>query len=258
MVEKKVNPTVKNSGRLSNPFGEIIDKRARIRAFPGQEAVIYGDPSSPGNPMAILHQTNGIVFPYAPDISYNQSPIWEHVSLVHTIQQYYYYTGAESPKIDVSCTFTAQNEREAKYLLAVFHFLRSYSKMHFGETDPKRGLPPPILLFDAYGDYIFNGLPVLILNWNFSFPSDVDYVRVDVGRIRKSRSTSDGRKLVINEPASLNQVSQDFTGVAYLPARNTVSISLVVQRPPTKLRREFNLQDFREGKLLGRKNRGWT
>ncbi len=336
---------------------EQIDKRIRIRCRPGQESIIYGNPTISTNPMSILHQTNGIIFPFTPSINVKQNSSWANQNLTHSLQDYYYFKTVQSTEISITGKFTAQNYYEGRYLLAVLHFLRSYAKMYFGmtETEEKRGLPPPILLLDGYGSYVFNSLPVIILDWSFEFPSDIDYV----GIILDSATTSNNQNLnnpnisntttrpietqtkslisdstprsgnsrflntkpedlnakINNESNNLNNLknlinqkisetsleelqrritnfdsnqleknkiknldlnlptpnllnidqnninltrspSNNITSnynYAYLPTITNISINLVVQRPPTTLKREFNLQDFREGKLITKK-----
>lgn len=337
-------PEINIPQRTSN-LSDQVDKRIRIRCRPGQENIIYGDPSLPTNPMNILHQTNGIIFPFTPSIHVRQNPAWSSQGLTHSLQDYYYFKTITSTEINISGKFTAQNNYEGRYLLAVLHFLRSYSKMYFGtsENEVRRGLPPPVLLLDGYGSYIFNSLPIIILDWNFEFPSEVDYVKVvldqqivsenynitnksqviqqrpvnlislnkDETNIRNSQNTTGVNKRIENflnfnnernlssneekirqinerienfvrsettkninylnlkennvfntnisntrrnpsETISRNVSSSNF-GYAYLPSITMISITCVVQRPPATLKREFNLQDFREGRLILRK-----
>lgn len=271
---------------LGLSVGGPFDKRVRIRARPNQETEVYGA-RNPTNPMNILHQTQGVIFPYTPIITYTQTPNWASQSLTHSIQEYYYFTGTSSTTIQITGAFTAQNEQEARYLLAVFHFFRSYSKMYFGRTDPKRGLPPPMLILDGYGDYMLNGLPILIRTWNFELLNDVDYVKVNIGGSRGSVRGSNGFNVPtpktgvpavdnafsnaadsvsgfvesfgfnsgnVQDPSSVNSTG----GFAYVPAMTNILIEAVVQQPPARLRNQFNLNKFRNGELLGSNAKGYT
>ena len=237
-----------------------IDKRIRIRAPAGQQNTIYGDPNNATNPMRLLHETNGLVFPFTPTITYSQNPNWATQELTHTIQQYYYFTSTNSAEINITGEFTVQNPREGQYLLAVFHFLRSYSKMHFGEKEPQqsRGLPPPILQLDGYGDYMFNSLPILIRSWSMDMLKDVDYVEVPVNSQLPQPITDPSELTAITTRETTSPMSADLVGVAYLPAYTNISINAIVQQPPVKLRKEFSLTAFRNGELLGKKNKGFT
>lgn len=364
IVEFSKKPSIGNPISSQNNSDQV-DKRIRIRCRPGQENIIYGNPTSPTNPMSILHQTNGIIFPFTPLISVKQNASWSNQSLTHSLQDYYYFKSIQSTEIGISGKFTAQNHYEGRYMLAVLHFFRSYAKMYFGtsESEEKRGLPPPVLLLDGYGNYVFNSLPVIILDWSFEFPSEVDYVKIILDNasgtnnqnlsnlvstsnkfqtkslindsssninnyssqqapnpnlVMLEQNLRDIRKLdnIIQENKTLkekaqksntdqsnnldlkffqlaaerervlkmlpieksptNNISQILqTGLltsgekqpisgtrgnvssnynyAYLPTISNISVTLVVQRPPTTLKREFNLQEFREGRLLSSK-----
>lgn len=243
------NPTAPGqesySSSPSTEASASVDKRIRIRCRPGKEGEVYG-PAGDSNPMGILHETNGIVFPYTPTIQYQQNPLWQSQELTHFIQQYYYFTAIESAQINISGKFSIQNAREGRYLLAVFHFLRSYSKMHFGLQEPEttRGLPPPVLLLDGYGSLMFNNLPIIIRTWNIDFPDNVDYVKVSTSGSEKSGAVA-------------STGSMGGLGDAYLPAVTNVNIVAMVQRPPNALKSEFNLAEFRNGNLL-RSGKGFT
>lgn len=217
-----------------------IDKRVRIRCKPGKEETVYGPAGDPSNPLAILYETGGLVFPYTPTITYQQNPSWQTQELTHFIQQYYYFTATESAQITINGKFTIQNAREGRYLLGAFHFLRSYSKMNFGLQEPEttRGLPPPVLILDGYGAHVFNTLPIIIRSWNMDFPDNVDYIKVFT-------SSNEGKQ---NSTVSTGNTAGP--GHAYLPSITNITINAVVQQPPTKLKNQFNLAEFRNGNLL--------
>jgi hypothetical protein len=195
------------------------------------ETQVYGpmDESGTSNVLGILHSTNGMLFPYTPSIEWGQSVDYTSTSLTHSNQDFHTYKSTPSTSLRVSGEFTIQNKREAHYMIAVIHFLRVVSKMYFGLPTPgyPTGMPPPILIFSGYGNFMFNDLPVIIKEHGFSLGKDVDYLDIDVagGRVR-------------------------------LPAILTISISLIVQNTPKKLREEFNLNKFRTGELMT-KNKGW-
>jgi len=240
------------------------DKRIRLRARDGEEERLYGQRGNPLAPSTILYETNGIIFPYTPEIRVNQSPRWSSVEFVHSLQDWYYFSSIPSVEISISGTFTAQNRREARYLLGVLHFLRSYSKMEFGEkTDERlRGLPPPTLILEGYGDYMFNSLPVIIRNWDFSLPSNVDYVKVS---LEPNANNNDNFASLKASDILIRYVvdKKDITtptngrGNAYVPSITTISVSLVVQKSPLKLKKEFSLEDFVNGKLMGDRGKGY-
>lgn len=226
-----------------------MDHRVRIRAIPGQENIIYGSSGdsspqntattyvpTPDNPfppkirsaptpatvMAPLRSTNGLVFPYTPQIRWGNDNDYQSLGLVHVNSDYSYFIRQNQMIINISGEFTAQNDREGKYMLAAIHFLSSNSKMRFGATDRKRGLPPPVLLLSGYGKFIFPDIPVLIRSWNIDYPNTVDNVEVEYFG----------------------------TPYAFVPSKTTITVDLIVQKRPVDYLREFNLDAFRSGELF--------
>jgi hypothetical protein len=50
----------------------------------------------------------------------------------------------------------------------------------FSGNDPKAGNPPPIVHFNAYGNYVFKNVPVVITGVTCALPNDVDYISCNV------------------------------------------------------------------------------
>ena len=82
--------------------------------------------------------------------------------------------------ITIQGEFTAENAREGEYLLGVMHYLKSITKMSYGEGS-NRGTPPPVVRLNGYGDYVFNNVPVIVQQYNMTLPPDVDYIQLDLG-----------------------------------------------------------------------------
>lgn len=203
------------------------DTRVRLRAQPGRADDVYGA-SDPENIMSILHETGGMLFPYTPTISVEQSVDYKTIDLVHANGDINAYSRTPSVSLNVTGKFTVQNQREGEYMIAVIHFLRTVSKMHFGESDPNAGLPPPVLYFHGYGPYMFNGLKVILKSHSFSLDDTVDYVDV---------KTDEGRV------------------TTRVPSMLTIALTLAVQQTPKRMK-AFNLEDFRTGHLM-RNSKGW-
>lgn len=220
--QQTVSPKTAYSGdRSSSVARESSDPRVRLKA---QSISVYGD-----GIMSILKDTNGLMFPYTPTIQVSQDVNYATMAMTHANTDYHSYTNTPNVSISLTGKFTVQNQREGRYALAALHFLRTASKMHFGESDAaagKAGLPPPVLLLHGYGTYMFNNIKVLLRNHSYSFDDNVDMVNVAVAN-----------------------------GSARLPALFTVSISLVVQQTPQAMRKRFSLDEFRSGALL--EQGGW-
>lgn len=216
------------TGRRRPPTEAIdSDSRVRLRAQPGRANAVYGE-AGPENILSILHQTGGMLFPYTPTISVEQSVDYKTIDLVHANGDINAYSRTPSVTLNVTGKFTVQNQREGEYMIAVIHFLRTVSKMHFGDSDPNAGLPPPVLYFHGYGPYMFNGLKVILKSHSFSLDDTVDYVDV----------YTDNGAVTTRVPSML-----------------TISLSLAVQQTPKRMK-AFNLEDFRTGDLM-RNSKGW-
>lgn len=168
-------------------------------------------------PGAALRQTNGILFPYTPNISVSHQVEYSQYDLVHTNYQQNAYSKTRNPTIQVTGTFASQTPQEAQYTVGVMHFLRVASKMNFGASDPDAGTPPPVLVFSAYGAYNFNRVPVLLGSFNFIYEDGVDYVEV----------------------STAGQTVQ-------IPTVMTIAMDLLPQYNPT-VQTNFNLNEFASG-----------
>jgi len=254
--------------------GGFSDRRARISAKPDAVPIIYGE-KNPNNLLFPLYETGGLLFPYTPNINDSATVQYDYYDPIHTNQPFAAFKSVAAKEITVIGPFTAQNQEEARYCVAAIHFLRTVTKMFFGlggldqDAVNLRGTPPPILLFNAYGTAIYHNVPVIITTYNVEFPQDTDYVQVLFdGNVGSERAifNNPGQFDEFNNPRGINtsllegprQIVQTKTGEisAWVPTKFTVSITMTVQNTPDRLRRSFNLNDFRTGKLV--KKGGWV
>jgi hypothetical protein len=241
-------------GNFSND-SDAGGRRVRLRPKANAIEQIYG--SGLLNP---LRATNGMVWPYTPTITYQQDVNYTTVDLVHTNQELYAYNRTNALKLTVSGQFSVQNQTEGIYALACIHFLRTVTKMWFGASK-NPGTPPPVLLFDAYGQYMFNQLPVIVTTFTVGMPNDVDYVPVDLsntGVDSTSSSTTNTPSLntygmladIPTMAAKLRSKNLDSgAGYVWLPAVFNIDVGITVQNTPSRLLK-FDLDQFRSGALL--------
>lgn len=248
-----------------NNDSDAQGRRVRLRPKPQAANDIYGA----GGILTPLRETNGLVYPYQPTITYQQEVAYTPIELVHTNQELYAYTRTNAVKLTVSGQFTVQNQQEGAYALAAIHFMRTVTKMYFGAS-ANAGTPPPVLLFDAYGQYMFNQLPVIVTSFTVGLPNDVDYVPLDLSGTSASGSLSSNNRdrqasSVTKTPsvASWSQLSSidvmsskmlttNLTGTSgyiWLPSVFTLDMSITVQNTPSRLK-QFDLNQFRTGNLL--------
>lgn len=167
-------------------------------------------------PGSVLRPTNGILFPYTPNISVSYQAEYSQYDLVHTNYQQNAFSRSRTPALQVTGQFISQTPEEVEYTLGVMHFLRVVSKMHFGTRDSDAGTPPPVLEFSAYGTQNFNRVPVVVSGFNFIYEDGIDYVEA-----------ADGSQI---------------------PTIMIVAIDLLPQYSPSK-QQQFNLTDFANGSL---------
>lgn len=183
-----------------------------------------------GGLMAPLSFTNGMIFPYTPTIAFSQAVSYADLQLVHSNTDYPAYTRTPTCTLSVSGKFTVQNQQEGLYALAVLHYLRTVSKSYFGETDAnngKAGLPPPVLLFSAYGQYVFNRLRVVLKSHSYTFEDSMDTIMISV------KGTQ-----------------------VRLPAMFSIQTELMVVQTPQRMRTKFSFDAFATGQLLDKEG-GW-
>jgi hypothetical protein len=268
-------------GQVGN---DVADRRIRLSAKPLAREIIYGPANDPSNLLSPLWQTGGMMWPYTPAMSDVGNVEYENYDPIHTNQPFAAFKKVAAKEIQISGPFTALNEVESRYCVAVIHFLRSVTKMYFGlggsaETISRRGTPPPILLLNGYGSIMYNNIPVIITNFVIDLPADVDYVNVPIGALPSQskqnaggtsfsipKSMSDVNKLkdnalktaegIIQQPTSQNEAIAKNDGLsAWVPTKFTITVNLQVQNTPDRWRRKFDLDGFRTGKLV--KSGGW-
>ncbi len=204
----------------------------------------------PRNPVGNLKKLD---FPYTPQIEYGQEVKYDSYSMSHTNYQTYGYGRTENPSINMTCKFSAHTSEHFNLSAYAIRFLRTYTKMNYGRTDPLRGLPPRILRFFAYGNQVFDNVPVVISKFNMTFPEDIDYVKGTIDpnsdlykEIESVRKTN----VPTNETQEGEVPDTDSQPKEiYLPVFFTISIGLLVQQNLYKTVNNFNLQDFAAGKL---------
>ena len=251
-MQRTSEPIVGNNG--------FSDRRVRLSAKPAAKELVYG-PREPWNILNPLWSTGGLLFPYTPYINDMAAVNYEHFDPVHTNQPFAAFKNVAPKDIQIAGPFTAMNQDEATYCLAAIHFLRTVTKMYFGvgsegvdknfqdnsaESVRLRGTPPPILLLNGYGTAIYHNVPVVVTNYTVELPQDVDYVRVDTSAYGKAVTDANSDTLQI--------VSRDIS--AWVPTKFNIAVTVQVQNTPDRMRRHFNLNDFRTGRLV--KRGGWV
>lgn len=158
-------------------FNQKPDWRARLSLAPNAN-YLYKVPKGSAGILAPLQATDGVIFPYTPAISVTYSAGYDASELVHSNYKVYQYKGSSVDTVSITADFTAQDTTEANYLLAVIHFFRSVTKMFYGQDqNPNNGVPPPLCYLSGFGAYTFDAHPLVVTNFTYTTPTEVDYIR---------------------------------------------------------------------------------
>jgi hypothetical protein len=219
------------------------DFRARLQPKSMNNSLSVLGPPEASNILFPLHSTRGVLFPYTPAVTTGNVAEYDPMTFTHANYGYNAYIKSAPRPISITAEFTAQSNPEALYLLAVLHFFRSITKSYFGiQTYAQSGTPPPTLIFNYLGQFQFNNVPVVVKSFDYTLPADIDYVPINTTFLFLSQQTDD---LGIGAPLTGDG------GFTYVPTHLTVQLELDTQYIPIKIRNDFNLNDFRSGKMVG-------
>lgn len=252
----------------------IQDWRVRI-SLSNNATYLYNDPS-PGI-LGRLRETNGVVFPYTPSIETNYAANYEKYDLVHSNYRGTFYKNSAVNDINIRGTFTAQDTKEAEYMLAVIHFFRSVTKMFYGK-DEQRGAPPPLVYLTGFGDYQFAGHPCVVTSFSYSLPSDVDYIRANSPN-NYGTDLLNRRNAALSSPTAFSgqnarqsilaavgipfgatpskptpgPITNSVTNTAratYVPTKIEINVTLLPVQTRDQISKQFSLKEFANGKLI--------
>jgi hypothetical protein len=249
------------------------DWRVRLCLAPSAKYLYKAD--IPGI-LAPLAATDGVIFPYTPAISVAYAAHYDSQDLTHSNYKIHQYRGSSVDTITIGCDFTAQDTAEANYLLAVIHFFRSVTKMFYGQDqNPQPGTPPPLCYLFGLGQFQFDTHPLAIVGFNYTLPTDVDYIRsgsattsagVPKGAFvpRTNTSSPSGVRLSGSGLQSGAQMAppafyaaQPYTNATYVPTKMSISISAIPIVTRNDISNNFSLKDYATGALLqGSKRKG--
>lgn len=129
------------------------------------------------NLAAALGETSGMIFPYTPSIVMSHSASYSQVKPTHSNYPFPVYQSSQPDNIQISGDFIIENEAEGVYWVAMVHYLRSVTKMSYGNSS-NQGSPPPVVQLNGYGDFVFKNVPVVVQQFTCELPPDVDYIYI--------------------------------------------------------------------------------
>lgn len=212
-----------------------IDWRVRISMASTAAALFYNNAANPI--MAPLRNTKGLVFPYTPTVSMTHTAKYGQTPLTHSNYSSYFYEGSEVSTINIKGDFTVQNATDGQYLMAAIQFLRSCTKMFYG-NEIFAGSPPPMVFLDGYGPTVIPHVPCVVTQFNQSLPSDVDYVQIPVG-------------VPVNGVQAGNPLATaNYGATVRLPTHCSLDVTLQPVYSRLNISRNFSLERFASGGLI--------
>jgi len=170
----------------------------------------------------LIDTNNSMVFPFTPAVIMMHSANYNSLQPVHTNYPYQIYENSTVNAIQITGDFYIENSDDAEYWIASMHFLRSVTKMFYGESSSNAGAPPPLSRLNGYGEFVFKDVPCVIKMFQVELAQDIDYIKCNI-------------------PGG---------GTAFVPSHSIVTVEVM----PTYSRdtiRQFSLDDFVSGALIG-------
>ena len=260
--------------KQAQKFQQKKDWRVRLSLAP--DASYLYKIATTGDLLEPLKATDGVIFPYSPTINTSYRANYDATEVTHNNYKLHFYKNSSVDDVSITAEFTAQDTVEANYMLAVIHFFKSVTKMFYGQdTNPRAGTPPPLLYLSGYGAYQFDNHPLVVTQFTYNLPNDVDYIRAGStntwggGSVEAYGNKSNAYVPALNrlfgsglskggvkpKPAfGVNLASQDAT---YVPTKISLTINMAPIVTRNDISKNFSLKDYATGSLLrGSKRNG--
>jgi hypothetical protein len=175
---------------------------------------------------AELAKTNGVVWPYLPNITVSTKANYTQVDTIHNNYPFFAYKNSQVDEINITGDFTCETETDAAYWIAATTFFKTATKMFFGASS-NAGNPPIICRLNGYGSSIFNEVPVIVKSFSVDLKDDVNYIRCNT-----------------------------FGTNTWVPVVSSISVTVSPIYNRENLRK-FKLQDYAQGKMTGSSGVGY-
>lgn len=193
--------------------------------------------------MEPLQKSNGVFWPVTPAVIVQNSATYNPLAQTHSNYPFQAYQNSQVDTISIVGEFPVQNSEDAKHWIAVIKFLRTMTKMSFGQSaeDNMKGQPPPILHLSGYGDHVYNKVPVVINQFSVELRPGIDYISTKqepAGAIGVDKFDN----FVVDKTAD------ELADASWAPTISTIScmVTPVYARETLK---NFSLKKFADGSL---------
>jgi hypothetical protein len=236
-----------------NETDAAIGQDWRVRLALAEGADYLYKAATPGI-LAPLSATDGVVFPYTPQINITYQANYDGVLPTHSNYKVQQYMNSAVESISVTADFTCQDTREANYLLACIHFFKSMTKMFYGQdSNPTNGTPPPLGYFFGLGAFQLDNHPVAVSNFGYNLPNNVDYIRAtntDADAADSKFNLIGGQLKPGGERPPATFADTADQAITYVPTKITMTITCVPIISRNMVSNKFSLRDYATGKLM--------
>ncbi len=190
-----------------------------------------------------LSESSGMFWPLTPMMQIQHMANYDALSMTHSNMPHQSYVNSQVDSMNIIGEFPVQNYQDAQHWVATVNFLRTATKMFFGQDGGTglKGNPPPILHLYGYGDHMFNKVPVVLNSFNVELRQGIDYIST-----------------VQNESGYLTSRTRDRMGLAELeqnqtwaPTLSNISVLVTPIYSRDSMKR-FSMKKFVRGELNGK------
>jgi hypothetical protein len=185
----------------------------------------------------LYESNNSMVFPTTPQILVTHSANYNNLQPTHTNYAFPIYESSSVEDITITAEFPVENEVDGRYWISAVHFMRSVTKMFYGNSS-FQGAPPPLVKLSGYGDFVFNKMPCVVKLFTLDLPDSVDYIQVPI---------SDS--LDLSQTPELSRVNVPG-GYTYVPTLSRLNITVAPAYSRDTVRK-FSLDTYVQGGYIG-------
>jgi hypothetical protein len=142
------------------------------------------------------------------------------------------------------------DQRSGLNFLGTLHFLRTVTKMYYGNESINQGNPPPVCKLNGYGDFVYKNVPVIITNFNVELREQIDYIGITVptgGQASNTTTRKDPTGMSYAE--DVRDADESSGAVNYVPTDSLIAVTCLPIYSRNKITNRFTLKAFAEGKL---------
>jgi hypothetical protein len=225
----------------------------RVKLTTNFEALAGGDIAM--HPFQHLKETNGMVFPFTPSITMTHKANYTVTDPAHNNFSYQGYKNSSVEDITITCDFPVNTFADGQYWIAATTFLKSATKMFYGQSVPQ-GNPPIVCYLSGYGPYIFNGIPVVIKSYQVELKDNVSYKRIATANPIRGPEADGSINIDEVYKGQRIQVSEPITGTTdtgnqtWVPMMSTITVIVSPIYNRERIR-QFTMRDYTRGTYSG-------